>query len=1599
MKKRVRIYKAPDGQGKVMNSTAKWMAQMGGQQQDQMQQVYNFIAQSLNQGNDPETVTMQLIQAGIDESTATNLVMQVAEQLGQTEEVVETQETPQVQTPETFEELPTAQPTYEDNTYTYDEAEQMMDGDEGYYQQGGSTPEELVMSQYQSAVTPVNAESFNPAVTQDYAKLAEFMESLATPSLQDYMIDYKPVSDFKKGGATKKTVKKIMSLYEEGGDVMNDKIGRGNMMDTATDDIARKKEGFLNAVKTSAKEAKAKELYDLMLNSSDPSLQQNAMQFSSDQFMQTGGFTDNSNPDLYKFIYGGNEDVPYYEADFLPEAQTGEEVRRATINYIPQRRTVPGGLRHSLLPFNPIRSVRYLPFSYNAGMQPIQIPLDQKGLKEIYKGKSKESRTEKTKETKDKDSRLRFYPGSFFPGFQGSAFAREQVVTPDEFDVYSNNYSFNPTAPGTMPEYEMSEYMNMPDVQPEQGYYPSKNWLNNFLSGLYAQGGLVKAQVNNSQVGSPIDVGFSPDGTAAIQGVPPSSWAAGMTEFNSQIPTNPFQQPIQYEKNEYMGGPGTPLGIDKQGFGVIKETTTDPEAGVMAVDTALNAMAGIAERLQTPKPRQFYGDDIAASASKQYNVGTWDVNSGLFRPNQAGFMGVVQKGGFLPQAKTGQQVQGALAIQPTAMGGADTDQYIGKPNMKVTNVLTADPRDRSNLEAEGGETAYGDINGDGLPEHKIIKGPRHAQGGVPLSLPDDTFIFSDYKRGNKGEKSMKINDPDILAQFGKGGKKGEKGKGFTPAELAKQYDVEKYRKILQDPDSDRLERSTAELMIKNYVMKLGALALAQESKKGFPQGIPVAALPYMEAMGLRPEDVLPQDMQATIDQLKAQEEQAMQTQTMASPTGYEDAMMAQQMNQGQPVAMPQMNPQDMQMPMAMYGMEMGGYDLPFAEYGMTMGANPNNYMGRAQYAKGGYLPKHQTTGQTGSEKVVINRADYDNEADFERAVFIANRQGKQVYVVNNNQRQKVKGFTPRQLSTEGITTSDFGDTPQALQIAAQYQLLENSIKDPFVRKQIIEQTKASLNDPKAYVGKTAGAQGKTWSQRGFSEPTEDQIIKSFLTHQKRNMMLQAKGIDPRYFNDTGRGFKSADQLVKDGLFKTTQEAENKLKEISTTYGSNADAVSQSLGIPLGSGWNDKALEQAAYHGYVRTLQKKNKGEYTPEEQYALRSFDIAKNATLEGQSDETSMTSLYGTDKISPIDAVQGDTTLGHLAMVGQYGIDYDNSCQCADGTTKEKDANGKCPCEEKIQKKCPCQTSNGTVIDTGINPNTGECNPCEENINIPIEETAPLWLQDTIKTAGAFGDLMSLNKYMPWAPMIDFTEPEPVYLDPTRELAQQSEQANIITEGLAQFVGPQALSARASQVQGQGAKQAADTLARYNNANVNTANQFALKIADIRNQESAANQAIASKLYDQTTIANQQFDNSKRQARANLGNYYVNAITNRSKTDALNQLYPQYSVDPSTGGFMTFDQGKALTGTGTDETTDFDYWLKYYKGQNMKDTDAISAAKAQSMKSVSSNPYAGAQAAYAAQYAGMTPGYSQKGGQAKDNYMIFGNFDFPFIL
>ena len=227
--------------------------------------------------------------------------------------------------------------------------------------------------------------------------------------------------------------------------------------------------------------------------------------------------------------------------------------------------------------------------------------------------------------------------------------------------------------------------------------------------------------------------------------------------------------------------------------------------------------------------------------------GNYNVNTGRFRddvtrkPNE----GMFQMGGEENFSNISDMIKIRITGKPENLEfeyggqngyGLDLGQRRVQTEMpqskadSVSSSISAVPRYAANIEAEGGETVYGDIDGDGGLEHMKINGPRHSQGGVPLNVPEGSFIFSDTAK-------MKIKDPAILKMFGATPKAG----GYTPAELAKKYDINKYKAIVENPESDKISKSTAQLMLTNYRKKLSALATIQEEMKGFPQGIPAVA--------------------------------------------------------------------------------------------------------------------------------------------------------------------------------------------------------------------------------------------------------------------------------------------------------------------------------------------------------------------------------------------------------------------------------------------------------------------------------------------------------------------------------------------------------------------------------------------------------------------------------------------------------------------------------------------------------------------------------------------------------------------------------------
>jgi hypothetical protein len=804
------------------------------------------------------------------------------------------------------------------------------------------------------------------------------------------------------------------------------------------------------------------------------------------------------------------------------------------------------------------------------------------------------------------------------------------------------------------------------------------------------------------------------------------------------------------------------------------------------------------------------------------------------------------------------------------------------------------------------------------------------------------------------------------------------------------------------------------------------MEIIQEVQNALQNG----AQPQQVVMSLLENGLPPQAVVQIFTQLGVDQEQAagLVQEAMSQGQGGQEQMMQEQPAPEQMMQAP---------PMAQYGMSMGGYDMPFydmpqAQYGMSMGTGMSqNYEGRPKRIPGSAPMFPLAKAQDGIEIDASNMT----EEQLQRAIWDAQDKNKNVKITVvrkdangqvKKQNLKSSGFS----IPEGKDLKDlkgFPDTPAGRIAASQYLLIEENLNNPTVRGEIIKNTKQAIDNPDAWTGKGGTRDpNRTWTKQYGAPPSDEDIIKQALNHQKRNLMFEANEVDPQLFSDVGNKLDDVDKIINEGYVNpktgkpyTRQEAEASLKTLNDAGYTSIAAMSQKLGVPLDPSGKDRVLQQATMHGYAQAYKNFESGGYDndPNAKYAMDNFLGNVSLVHSGANDETSMGALYGAmgNKISPLDdrydyssnnwyktnpatgklergnfTTYGDTTAGHKYMVGKRTLEFEDV-----PGEEEKET------DETVDKPntCPCQKSDGTVLEIATSPD-GSC-PCEEDQDINIQGPPPeMWLQDTIKTTGAVGDLMGIKKRMPWAPGVELGVPRPTFIDPTRELAANSEMGHIQTQGLGQFAGAQAQSSRAASIQGSQAKNAADVLARYNNANVNIANQFEMKANDIRNQESMLKQATAQRVYDQNTVGNQQFDNAKLALRNNARNYYTQGITNKWKTDALNQMFPNYAVAPGVGGRMDF-RATPKTVTGTTASNDSDYWTQRKKCQEAGAPDPDACARNATNASKMSGKTESQSTANAGMVNTMYPGTTSKfGGPVfADGGFIYVDSWTPFIM
>lgn len=836
-----------------------------------------------------------------------------------------------------------------------------------------------------------------------------------------------------------------------------------------------------------------------------------------------------------------------------------------------------------------------------------------------------------------------------------------------------------------------------------------------------------------------------------------------------------------------------------------------------------------------------------------------------------------------PKAKSGGSFGNSNA-NPQWSNNTNNSTGFSEPEIQVNQSLKPVEVKDANLEAELGETAFVPDE-SGIPALYKIGGERHYNGGTPLDLPEDSFIFS-------RDKKMKIGGP-ILESFGK--KKDTKDK-FTPAELSSQYKINDFRKVLADPNSDKTQRDTAELMISNYNLKLAKLGLVQESTKGFPNGIPSIAMPYIEMMQLDPSQfVAPQTSMGT----------------------------------------------------AKYG---GAMD----QFG---GGGPTTYSSEAEYKKHLTDPyskekeKAQMLWNIAHPVTTTDKYDYskqleniskvqkeiiDLEQQKTKKALEAKQQAEYKAAIKSEEKKQAD-YKWELLAVDNTIKKNLENTQKALKgekvlwgsgdAADNVLTLKKELEILMIRQKELLKSPKTTPVPKV-VSKLDTKQpvNVVTPQYGVAPvtPVDDiePISSSSINNTKfiskpdtikvptANPYLKLGGVLPKYEPGGPVVTKYADgttsTVYSDGKIEVKDASGKLLKTITgkeSTYENSKGTVTtgiNKLSVPATTPEND--LQTYTGDKYY----PENKSSYSTE---AWRKFrdKYYPNVRTEKELQKAMVT----------------DTTHPEFAeLVSQLHEEFGP----LKGNQNWNDGRLGHRWDAFLAKANETQPDINITPSSTSSPSTS-AGPLSAGLNFPNQQSpkAKFWLQDNIKTAGAFGDLMTINKYNPWQATPGYVLEEGTFYDPTREMAANAEMVNQGVTGASTFSGPQGYAATAAMLQGQGAKNSADIMGRYNNMNVSEANRLNSANTAIKNNASQQRANAATQLFDKQTIANQQFDNSKNMARQNLRQSFMDAITNRANTANLNTMYPQYAVDPSNGGIVNHIPGsnRALSNTqGTAATS-----------------------------------------------------------------------------
>ncbi len=810
---------------------------------------------------------------------------------------------------------------------------------------------------------------------------------------------------------------------------------------------------------------------------------------------------------------------------------------------------------------------------------------------------------------------------------------------------------------------------------------------------------------------------------------------------------------------------------------------------------------------------------------------------------------------------TGDQVDyGLQTFVPDYSGSASSEG--------LRYSLSSVPRDKANVEAEGGETVLTDLEQDGRFGLYNIQGSRHSSGGVPMYLPENSFIFSDTR-------SMKMK-PNKLAEFGI-----ETRKGMTPAEASKKFQLNEYYGAMDDQFADTIQARSAEMMMEKNGLDLSKLAFSQEMDKSFPDGLPSVAHPYLNSIGIDPmefatkaleisEEKAMEDFMASLtpeqreqmmmmEQLKAQQAQLAQGQ-QGPPQGMSPEMMQQQMP-----------PEMMQQGMSpdMMGAMMPG-DIPMAQYGMSMMKDGGSVI------LNGKVYTLEEFKQAMLDGLILEKIFDDNQMQLEI-------KGDGLDTMSDEEKrllEQVEGY-------KDILVKKIEDNPF---IKIGNPTYENNPLDDGLNLPFDPENTPVSTDENPPPGGTTPPPAETNNDQDdpvavLDMPEEDETKGP---NEKRNDDVYLRNQDQNIWEDGD----DIDRIQKkidgyDNLYLNDDEIIKQLQE-------------------------DPNFKDVWYDNIDQRIVK----------DMDLKSIDeliSSPEKTLEYQK----LWNKYHPDNQIKPDGKIGKQTIRTTVKTDDPVVPPAEGCpDCPEGFTRKPTAADPCNCEQIVTPDIP-------------------------GISTYQQPDPEFWTQDL----NLLGNIAMRNRRLgtPWQPDVSPIRTDYVLKDPTRAIGALNEQLAANNLGLSGYSGPQAASARMSELAGKNATAIANVVSQYNADNVKTINDANYKNAVFEKATELEERNRKVKEYDDYERSLEKYNNEKMFDRDQYTLAMNNALTNRANTYNMNSINDIYQIDPSSQGMIYYNQGRGpldLNRNRANKSPNMDYYERMQDIQkhypDAKTTDII---------------------------------------------------------